>query len=225
MYINYIELLKETDKLDLNLSTVYELLLPLASLWEQLGEALGLAPYLDRIKTNNHRDEQRLQAVLYQWENSTVRPYTWNTLIAALDSSSVGMKNLAAKMKESIHAATTLLWKPNTVCVWSHYLLIGKSQIVYQGFLFNRDVTTSQLPFGFYININCSVYFVYCSFVVTIILSYMHVSLSCEIQGYCNVCGYCMLLILELPDKSNCVYCQSSNLWQLLVSAWGICTV
>ena len=97
------------EKLDLNLATVYELLLPIASLWEQLGEALGLAPYLDRIKTNNHRDEQRLQAVLYHWENSTVRPYTWNTLISVLDSSCVRLKNLAAKMKESIHATVTLL--------------------------------------------------------------------------------------------------------------------
>ena len=92
-----------------NLSTVYELLLPIASLWEQLGEALGLAPYLDKIKTNNHSDEQRLQAVLYQCENSTVRPYTWNTLISALDSSRVGMKKLAAKIKERINTAETLL--------------------------------------------------------------------------------------------------------------------
>ena len=97
------------ETLDLNLATVYRLLLPIAPLWEQLGVALGLVPYLDRIKTNNHRDEQSLQAVLYQWENSTVRPYTWNTLISALNSSSVGMKKLAAKMKETINAATTLL--------------------------------------------------------------------------------------------------------------------
>ena len=90
------------DKLDLNLATVHGLLLPIASLWEQLGVALGLAPYLDSIKTNNHSDEQRLQAVLYQWENSTVRPYTWNTLISALNSSKIGMKNLAAKMKETL---------------------------------------------------------------------------------------------------------------------------
>ena len=88
--------------LNLNISTVYELLHPIASLWEQLGVALGLAPYLDKIKTNNHSDEQRLRAVLYQWENSTVRPYTWNTLILALDSSNIGMKNLAAKMKERL---------------------------------------------------------------------------------------------------------------------------
>ena len=92
-----------------NLSTVYELLLPIASLWEQLGVALELAPYLDKIKTNNHGDEQCLQAVLYQWENSTVRPYTWNTLISALDSSRVGMKKLAAKIKERINTAETLL--------------------------------------------------------------------------------------------------------------------
>ena len=92
--------MKEKDKLNLNLATVHGLLLPIASLWEQLGAALGLAPYLDEIKTNNHRDEQRLQAVLYQWENSTVRPYTWNTLISALDSHSVGMKNLAANFRE-----------------------------------------------------------------------------------------------------------------------------
>ena len=91
--------------LDLNLSAMYGLLLPIASLWEQLGVALGLAPYLDKIKTNNHSNKQCLQAVLYQWENSTVRPYTWNTLISALDSSSVGMKNLAAKMKENINTA------------------------------------------------------------------------------------------------------------------------
>ena len=105
MYKNYIDHFNKMETFDLNLSTVYGLLLPIPSLWEQLGEALGLAPYLDKIKTNNHRDEQRLQAVLYHWENSTVRRYTWNTLILALDSSSVGMKNLAAKMKENINTA------------------------------------------------------------------------------------------------------------------------
>ena len=97
------------NKLHLNLATVYELLLPIASVWEQMGEALGLTPYLDKIKTNNHSDEQRLQAVLYHWENSTVRPYAWKTLILALGSTSVGMKNLADKMKESINTAATLL--------------------------------------------------------------------------------------------------------------------
>ena len=95
--------------LDLNHSTTYELLLPIASLWEQLGVALVLAPYLEKIKTNNHSDEKRLQAVLYQWETSTVRPYTWNTLISALDSSRVGLKHLAAKMKERINTNATLL--------------------------------------------------------------------------------------------------------------------
>ena len=59
------------EKLDINLATVYGLLLPIASLWEQLGVALGLAPNLDMIKTNNHSDEQCLQAVLYHWENSS----------------------------------------------------------------------------------------------------------------------------------------------------------
>ena len=96
------------ETLHLNLSTVYKLLLPIASLWYQLGVALGLAPYLDKIKTNNHRDGQRLQAVLYHWENNTVRPYTWNTLIAALDSSYVGLKNLAAKMKDRIKITATV---------------------------------------------------------------------------------------------------------------------
>ena len=107
--MNYIDHFNKMETLDLNLAAMYELLLPIASLWEQLGEALGLAPYRDKIKTNNHSNEQRLQAVLDQWENSTIRPYTWNTLISVLDSRSVGMKNLAAKMKESINVATTLL--------------------------------------------------------------------------------------------------------------------
>ena len=84
--------------------TVYELLQPLSSLWYRLGNALGLAPYLDKVRTNNHNDSDRLRAVLYHWETSgeQVRPYTWDTLVAALASNQVGATHLAAELLKKL---------------------------------------------------------------------------------------------------------------------------
>ena len=82
--------------------TVYKLLEPLSSLWYQLGNALGLAPYLDKVETNNRNDSEHLRAVLYHWETSgdQVRPYTWETLVAALASNQVGATHFAAELSK-----------------------------------------------------------------------------------------------------------------------------
>ena len=217
------------ETLHLNLSTVYKLLLPIASLWYQLGVALGLAPYLDKIKTNNHRDGQRLQAVLYHWENSTVRPYTWNTLIAALDSSYVGLKNLAAKMKDRIKitATVTLLWKPDTVCVWSPmHLLIGKGLTIkychvccgvignLRSFKYNNHPFCSVL----FIIVACNDNYNYNYYHTCMQLTMWHqVRTSCEIQGYCNVCGYYNYVVnTEFAWQEYLIYAR------LLVSAMQI---
>ena len=97
-----------------NHHTVYELLEPLSSLWYQLGNALGLAPYLDEVRTNNHSDSERLRAVLYHWETSVdqVRPYTWETLVAALASNQVGATQLAAELSKNILTTAKLCYIP-----------------------------------------------------------------------------------------------------------------
>ena len=63
-----------------------QLLRPLASVWYQLGEFLSLIPHLEKIKVNNHgQDENCLRALLYAWEEQTQRRfYNWRTMIKAL---------------------------------------------------------------------------------------------------------------------------------------------
>ena len=67
-------------------ATLVQLLLPLSSVWHQLGEQLGLTAHLKKIQVNNHgQDENCLRALLYVWEEQTHRKYyTWRTIIKTL---------------------------------------------------------------------------------------------------------------------------------------------
>ena len=87
------------QNLDFNHSTLVYILLPLSSMWRQLGVALTLAPYLDEINSSN-QEKNRLQALLYTWEHIHIKPYTWETLINALYK--VGATDLAAALERKL---------------------------------------------------------------------------------------------------------------------------
>ena len=98
------------ETLLINYITLYELLQPLSLQWRQLGEALLLAPYLSNIQTKNFSDEERLQAVLKCWEDEHVRPYTWETLVAVLNSSDIRATYLAIELSKRLkHRLSTCL--------------------------------------------------------------------------------------------------------------------
>ena len=86
--------------MELNHAALFELLQPISSMWYQLGETLGLSPYLEKIKLNNAKDDQCLQALLHEWESQKIRGFTWGNLITALQSNKVGMTRLAQKLQD-----------------------------------------------------------------------------------------------------------------------------
>lgn len=88
--------------LELNHSTVYGLLKPLSSQWDDLGEELGLSPHLSEIKSMFHKNEQRLSEVLGIWEHSSIRSYSWNTLATALESKKISRLVLASEIRKAL---------------------------------------------------------------------------------------------------------------------------
>ena len=88
--------------LDFNHSTLVYILLPLSSLWRQLGEALMLMPYMDEIISNT-QEQNCLQALLYTWKHTHTKPYTWETLITALYK--VGATHLAAALEHKLECS------------------------------------------------------------------------------------------------------------------------
>ena len=88
--------------LELNHSTVYGLLKPLSNQWNDLGEELGLSPYLNEIKNMFYENEERLSEVLSKWKNSSIRSYTWNTLATALESKKISRSILASEIRKAL---------------------------------------------------------------------------------------------------------------------------
>ena len=72
-------------------ATLVQLLTPLAPVWYQLGEELGLTAHIKKIEVNNMGEEENcLRALLYVWEEqSQKRFYSWSTIIKCV-------KNLGA---------------------------------------------------------------------------------------------------------------------------------
>lgn len=97
------------EQLPLEDTTLCKLLLPLASLWCQLGEALGLTPYIDEIRASSDTDEDGLQAVVVIWEKTKIRPYAWKTLITALESEKLGLNELAGELQKKLDSTYGLL--------------------------------------------------------------------------------------------------------------------
>lgn len=89
--------------LELNQSTVYGLLMPLSDQWHDLGEELGVSPYLSEIRSMFYENEERLFEVLRIWEHLSIRSYTWNTLVTALESKKISRLMLASEIRKALH--------------------------------------------------------------------------------------------------------------------------
>lgn len=90
-----------SKSLELDHSTVYGLLKPLSHQWHDLGEELGLSPYLSKIKSMFNENEERLFEVLRIWEHSSIRSYSWNTLVTALESKKISRPMLASEIRKA----------------------------------------------------------------------------------------------------------------------------
>ena len=79
----FIEILHQIDNLVFHQATLVQLLTPLAPVWYQLGEELGLTTHVKKIEVNNMgKEENCLRALLYVWEEqSQKRFYSWTTII------------------------------------------------------------------------------------------------------------------------------------------------
>ena len=69
-----------------------------------MGSELGLQPYqLDVIeKEQNGIIALCFSAVFQKWENETTLPYSWSTVITALEAPQVGAVRLAQTLKERL---------------------------------------------------------------------------------------------------------------------------
>ena len=85
------EILHQIDNLVFHHATLVQLLTPLAPVWHQLGEELGLTTHVKKIEVNNmEKEENCLRALLYVWEEqSQKRFYSWTTIVKCV-------KNLGA---------------------------------------------------------------------------------------------------------------------------------
>ena len=76
------------------------------SKWRDMGLQLGVnQDVLEGIASISQGDFNRCYSnVFTQWknQNSTTYPYTWSTIVQALESRAVGEKRLADKIKEKL---------------------------------------------------------------------------------------------------------------------------
>ena len=76
------------------------------SKWRDMGLQLGVdQSVLEGIATTSPGDTKHHYInVFTQWENqnSTTHPYTWSTIVQALESPAVGEKRLADEIKEKL---------------------------------------------------------------------------------------------------------------------------
>ena len=101
------EILHGIDNLVFYHATLFQLLTPLAPMWYNLGEELGLTTYLDKIEVNNMGNEEScLKAVLYVWEEqSQKRFYSWITIIKCVKTlGAVRLANALAQRTDN-HSA------------------------------------------------------------------------------------------------------------------------
>ena len=83
--------------LDLTHSVLTTLVVPhLTTKWYEVGLALALTPdELDKMKENH----QGISDVFMLWEQQSTRPFTWETLLAVLKSSTVNEPELAEQLE------------------------------------------------------------------------------------------------------------------------------
>ena len=75
------------------------------TLWKEVGIQLGLGPYqLDCIETEENRNQLRcFSTVFRKWREQQTTPYTWATIIQALQTKAVNQHKLAQELKKFCH--------------------------------------------------------------------------------------------------------------------------
>lgn len=84
-------------------SILYNYLIPIASRWRSLGVNLGLENEISLIDGNKPVEDQLFE-VLTKWrrKNTADDPYTWRTLIGALEQPSLQEHALARQIKDAV---------------------------------------------------------------------------------------------------------------------------
>ena len=68
--------------------------------WKEVAFQLELdIGVIKAIEDDEHKCFYRFMAVLYRWKQSLSKPFTWGTLVAALQSCSVGETRLAEELR------------------------------------------------------------------------------------------------------------------------------
>ena len=85
-----------------NIDLLNEVAAEIPTLWREMGLELGLAhPHLDCIETEQNRKQIRcFEEVLNSWRKQQTAPYTWETIIQALQKKAVGQYELAQILKK-----------------------------------------------------------------------------------------------------------------------------
>ena len=85
-----------------NIDLINEVAAEIPMLWREIGLELGLADHhLDCIETEQNRKQFRcFREVLRSWREQQTAPYTWETIIRALQTKAVGQYKLAQTLKK-----------------------------------------------------------------------------------------------------------------------------
>ena len=85
-----------------NTDLLNEVAAEIPTLWREIGLELGLADHhLDCIETEQNRKQIRcFGEVLRSWREQQTAPYTWETIIRALQTKAVGQYKLAQTLKK-----------------------------------------------------------------------------------------------------------------------------
>ena len=79
-----------------NTDLLNEVAAEIPTLWRETGLELGLVDHhLDCIETEQNRRQIRCFGVLRSWREQQTAPYTWETIIRALQTKAVGQYKLA----------------------------------------------------------------------------------------------------------------------------------
>ena len=98
--------------MELNHSTLCNLLRPISFKWKKLGTALSLTPDNFETIASCRTDDECLDAVLMRWSqpgNQQLQPYSWEALVLALRSNEVDNTHLADEITRKINTTSTQL--------------------------------------------------------------------------------------------------------------------
>ena len=78
--------------------------------WYDIGLSLQVRRnVLDVLKQKDDDNITKLQEVINKWKNAKLSPFTWETVITALESSIISNKEIADKICQDLHFSKFLL--------------------------------------------------------------------------------------------------------------------